>query len=230
MPGRFPPSISAIGGELDQLFWLITLIAAAWFVLLEGALLWSVWRYRRRDGVAARHLRGDSRRELAWLLVPAALVLVLDLAIDTASARLWRRMKIDLPPAELHVGVTARQFAWTIDYPGPDGRLGTADDFALDAELHVPAGRDVRVTLRSTDVLHSFFLPHARLKQDVVPGRAIDVWFNVTETGRFEVACAELCGFGHTTMKATMVVHTPEDFAVWLTTRGETAAGEPGDG
>ena len=223
MPGWFPPNVSTIGGDVDGLFWSITLVAGAWFLLLEGALLWFALRYRRRDGVAAQHVRGERRGELAWLLVPAVVVLGLDFAIDAASDRVWRRVKIDMPPGDLQLAVTARQFAWTIGYPGADGELGTPDDFALDGELHVPAGRDVRVILRSTDVLHSFFLPNARLKQDAVPGRAIDLWFNITEPGRYELACAELCGFGHTTMKAAVIVHTPEAFAAWMASRGAAA-------
>jgi cytochrome c oxidase subunit 2 len=174
-------------------------------------------------------VRGETRAELAWLLVPALLVLGLDFAIDAASERIWRRVKLDMPAGDLQLAVTAKQFAWTIGYPGADGKLGTSDDFALDAELHVPAGRDVRVVLRSNDVLHSFFLPNARLKQDAVPGRSIDVWFNLSQPGRYELACAELCGFGHTTMKGSLIVHTPEDFAAWMATHaGSAAAGARG--
>lgn len=155
----FPHNISTVGGEIDGLFGLITAIALAWFIVTQGVLLWCMIRYRRRPGARAQHVRGETRAELAWLLVPALLVLGLDFAIDAASERIWRRVKLDMPAGDLQLAVTAKQFAWTIGYPGADGKLGTSDDFALDAELHVPAGRDVRVVLRSNDVLHSFFLP-----------------------------------------------------------------------
>jgi cytochrome c oxidase subunit 2 len=224
MPGWFPRNISTVGGDVDALFGLVTVVAGVWFLLVEGALLWFVVRYRRRAGAPAQHVRGETRAELAWLLVPAVVILGLDFYIDAASERVWRRVKIDMPPGDVQLAVTAKQFAWTIAYPGADGALGTADDFSLDAELHVPAGKDVRIVLRSNDVLHSFFLPNARIKQDAVPGRAIDVWFNLTEPGTYEVACAELCGFGHTTMKATMTVHTPEDFAAWMASHAGAAA------
>ncbi|MEO8605172.1 MAG: cytochrome c oxidase subunit II [bacterium] len=227
----FPHNISAVGGEIDGLYALIAAIALAWFVVTQGVMLWFMIRYRRRPGVPAQHVRGETRAELAWLLVPAVIVLGLDFAIDAASDRLWRRVKLDLPAGDLQLAVTGKQFAWTIGYPGADGKRGTPDDFSLDAELHVPAGRDVRVELRSADVLHSFFLPNARLKQDAVPGRTIDVWFNVTEPGRYDLACAELCGFGHTTMKGSLIVHTPEDFAAWMASHagGAAAAASPGE-
>jgi cytochrome c oxidase subunit 2 len=82
--------------------------------------------------------------------------------------------------------------------------------------LHVPIGKDVRITLQSEDVLHSFFLPNVRLKQDVVPGRSIDVWFNATKTGTYELACAELCGFGHYTMRGALVVDTVDEYERWV--------------
>jgi cytochrome c oxidase subunit II len=116
----------------------------------------------------------------------------------------------------VHLDVTGKQFEWLVTYPGADGRLGTPDDFTLNSELRVPAGKNVQVTLRSQDVLHSFFLPNVRLKQDAVPGRSIDVWFNVGKTGNWELACAELCGLGHYTMRGTFIVDTPEDYDRWV--------------
>jgi cytochrome c oxidase subunit 2 len=111
--------------------------------------------------------------------------------------------------------VTAKQFNWEILYPGPDGKFGTEDDRLLDNELHVPVGKPVRVVLKSKDVLHSFFLPTLRLKQDIVPGRAIDAWFEAVKPGRYELPCAELCGFGHSGMKGWLHVHTPDDYEMW---------------
>lgn len=225
MHGWFPANIATFGADVDRLFYLIYYIVGAWFVVLQAALLWFIVRYRRRAHPTATHARGESRGELAWLLVPAALVLALDFSIDAASDTVWRAVKLDLPRGDLQLAVTAKQFAWTIDYPGRDGQLGTGDDFSLLSELHVPAGRDVRVTLRSSDVLHSFFLPNARLKQDAVPGRSIDLWFNLTTPGRYELACAELCGFGHYTMKGSLVVHAPADFEQWMAQQPPTGGG-----
>lgn len=219
----FPENISTFGEDLDGVFYLIYYVTAFWFVLTEGAILYFVLRYRRRQGQRARYVRGERLAELVWILVPAAIVLVLDLGIDAAGARVWDHVKTEIPPGEVQLEVTAKQFGWLIAYPGADGKLGTADDFKMDSEIHVPAGRDIRIRLKSEDVLHSFFLPNVRLKQDVVPGREIDVWFNATKTGTFDLACAELCGFGHYTMKGALIVHTAEDYDRWVAERAGAA-------
>jgi len=212
----FPENISTFGEDLDGVFYLIYYITAFWFVLTEGAILYFVLRYRRRAGQRARYVRGERLNELVWILVPAAVVLVLDLGIDAAGAKVWDHVKTDIPAGEVRLEVTAKQFGWQITYPGADGKLGTGDDFSMDSEIHVPAGRDIRIKLRSEDVLHSFFLPNVRLKQDIVPGREIDVWFNATKTGTFELACAELCGFGHYTMKGALIVHPADEYENWV--------------
>jgi cytochrome c oxidase subunit 2 len=212
----FPENISTYGADIDAVFFLIYYIVGFWFVLTLVAILYFVVRYRRRPGEPAVYVRGDRWRELSWILVPAAIVLVLDLGIDAAGARVWDTVKTHLPTGDLHLDVTAKQFEWLITYPGLDGKLGTADDFVVNSELHVPTGKDIRVTLRAQDVLHSFFLPNVRLKQDVVPGRAIDVWFNVIKPGTYELACAELCGLGHYAMRGQFIVHTPADYERWV--------------
>jgi cytochrome c oxidase subunit 2 len=215
MHAWFPENISTYGADLDGVFFLIYYIVGFWFVLSELAILYFLVRYRRQEGQKAEYVRGDRWRQLVWILAPAAVVMVLDLGIDAAGARVWEEVKTERPKADLHLNVTAKQFEWLITYPGADGQLGTDDDFKRDTELHVPTGKNVVVTLRSEDVVHSFFLPNVRLKQDVVPGRAIDVWFNVIKPGTYELACAELCGLGHYNMRGLLVVHTPEDFARW---------------
>ena len=117
-----------------------------------------------------------------------------------------------------------KQFEWNITYPGADGRLGTADDFVKRNQLHIPVNTKVRATLESEDVIHSFFLPNFRLKQDAVPGMRIPIWFDATKTGTWEIACAELCGLGHYRMKGTVTVHTAEEFNTWQAQQAATAA------
>jgi cytochrome c oxidase subunit 2 len=124
-----------------------------------------------------------------------------------------------MPETDIVVRAAGKQFNWEFTYPGPDGRFGTEDDLQLDNDLHVPVGKPVRVILTSKDVIHSFFLPHFRLKQDAMPGREIPVWFEATKTGEFEIPCAELCGFGHSGMKGLVYVHTPEDYQKWIKER-----------
>ncbi len=216
----FPENISTYGADLDAVYYLIFYIVGFWFVAAQAAIFYFCWRFRKKDGERALHIRGDRLSELAWILIPAAIVLVLDLAIDAAGARVWEEVKTTIPKGDVHLEVTAKQFEWLIRYPGADGKLGNGDDFTLDTELHVPADKDIRVTLRSEDVLHSFFLPNVRLKQDVVPGREIDVWFNVTKPGRFELACAELCGLGHYTMRGELIVHEADEYSAWARERG----------
>jgi cytochrome c oxidase subunit 2 len=179
-------------------------------------MLYFVIRYRRRPGAAARHVAGETATQAAWVLVPAFVVLLLDLAIDFAGGRVWATVKEEIPTSAAEVRVVAKQFNWEFAYPGPDGRFGTADDRALDNDLYVPVNTDIRARLESKDVLHSFFLPNVRLKQDVVPGRGIDVWFNVTKAGIYEIACAELCGFGHYTMRGRLVALAPAEYRAWV--------------
>ena len=217
----FPQNISTFGGDIDQVFTLIYRIVGVWFLAAEGMLIYFVLRYRRRPGRAAAYVRGDRWGQLAWVLVPAVVVLALDLSIDSVSAPAWARIKERLPATGMDVIVTAKQFNWRFTYPGPDGRLETPDDVTVDNELHVQAGENVRFALRSEDVLHSFFIPAVRLKQDIIPGRTIKGWFNVepahagTTSTTYELPCAELCGFGHYTMRGFLVVHTPDDWKKW---------------
>jgi len=211
----FPENISTFGGDIDSLFCLIFRVVGFWFLLTQGALVYFLIRYRRREGRGAIYSRGDRRSEMAWVLVPAAIVLLLDLGIDVRGGTVWARIKEQRPEATVHVAVTAKQFNWNFTYPGPDGTFGTPDDVTIENELHVPVDQNVELTLRASDVIHSFFIPNVRLKQDVLPGRSITAWFNATKPGRYEIACAELCGFGHYNMRGFLVVHGADDYRAW---------------
>jgi cytochrome c oxidase subunit 2 len=215
----FPEGVSTFAADIDGVFYLIYYIVGFWFVLTQVALLYFVFRYRRREGQRAVYATGETLRQVSWILVPAAIVLVLDLAIDHAGAGVWTKIKEQLPDTQSRVRILAKQFNWEITYPGPDGRFETDDDLTIANDLHVPVDTDIIARLASKDVLHSFFLPHARLKQDVVPGREIDVWFNMTKPGEYEIACAELCGFGHYTMRGRLIVHGPEEYRAWVAER-----------
>jgi cytochrome c oxidase subunit 2 len=212
----FPENVSTFGGDIDSLFYLILYITGAWFVLTEGLIVLLLIRYRRRKGQRASYVHGNSLRQAAWILVPCVIVLLLDLWIDIRGAEVWARVKTTMPQSELQIQIAAKQFNWEILYPGPDGKLGTADDLQMENELHVPVGKVVRVVLTSKDVLHSFFLPNLRLNQDIVPGRKIDAWFQATKPGKFEIPCAELCGFGHTGMKGWLFIHSAESYSQWV--------------
>jgi cytochrome c oxidase subunit 2 len=210
-----PENVSTYGGEIDAIIALIYYVTLAWFFLTLGAFALFLVLYRRQEGRRATYIQGDRLREAAWILVPLVIVVVLDLWIDFRGAPVWAKVKGQAPPAELTVQVMAKQFNWEILYPGPDGKFGTADDREFENELHVPANKVVRVVLKSKDVIHSFFLPNLRLKQDIVPGRAIEAWFEATKPGKYEIPCAELCGFGHSGMNGWLYVHSPEEYRAW---------------
>lgn len=215
MPDTLPQSISTFGGDIDHVIRFIWWFCVVWLVAAEGFVLYALVRFRRRDGVRAAWLPADTMRANAWVLVPAALVLVCDVFIEKESAEAWAKVKLDLPPADVLVRITGRQFAWTFTYAGEDGLLGTSDDFESPGELHVPVGRVVRFQLEAADVVHSFWVPSMRLKQDAVPGRSIPGWFSATTEGTYTIACAELCGAAHSYMKSSLVVDSPEKYRDW---------------
>ena len=114
------------------------------------------------------------------------------------------------------VEVKGRQFEWRMRYAGKDRVIGTQDDIFTVNELHLPVGEEAVIAIKSEDVLHSFFLPNARVKQDLVPGMKQFVWFRPLKTGVFDIVCAELCGWGHYKMKGRMTVESRSDFDAWL--------------
>ena len=214
--GWLPENVSTYGADVDAVIALIWYNTVVWFVLTFGAIGFCLVRYRRRAGRPAAYVRGERLGEAMWVLVPVAVVLVIDLWLDFSGAPVWAKVKIERPQTDLTIQVTGKQFAWEVVYPGPDGKFGTADDRQLLDEVHVPAGKPVRIVLKAKDVIHSFFLPNFRLKQDMVPGRAIEGWFEATKPGKYELPCAELCGFGHSGMKGWLYVHTPAEYAAWV--------------
>jgi cytochrome c oxidase subunit II len=216
-----PENVSTFGRDIDWLFHLIYWITGITFVLVAATLIAFLVIYRDRPGRTARYTHGSTPLEIAWTIVPALILVVLTLL----SVPAWSRIKMSMPPTDFVVGVTAKQFNWQVAYPGPDGKLGTEDDKGFLDEMHVPVNKVVHVVLRSQDVIHSFFVPQFRIKQDAVPGRSINAWFEVTRPGKYEWPCAELCGFGHSGMRGWIYVHTPEDYAKWA---AENLGGEGG--
>ena len=213
----FPTNASSYGGEIDRLFLIILYITGVVFVLVEAVLLWFLFRYRRREGHKAAYVEGSTKAEIVWTTIPAIIVICL----GVFSQPLWSRIKEpeNIPAGAITYGVTAKQFEWHIRYPGPDGKLDTDDDFEKRNELHVVVNTNVSVRLRSEDVIHSFFIPNFRLKQDAVPGLTILAWFRATRTGEFELGCAELCGLGHYRMRARVIVQTQDEFDRWQATQ-----------
>jgi len=222
----FPESVSTFGGDVDHVIWVIFYVVGFFFVVAEALLIYFAIRYRRTQGNAqANYNRGDTPRQAAWILAPALVVFCFDLGIDASSHHAWELVKGRPPASQVEVKVTAKQFNWNFTYPDAAGKLDSNDNVTLENELHVPVAKVVRLTLESEDVIHSFWVPNLRLKQDVVPGRTIVAWFEATKPGRYEIACSELCGFGHYSMRGEVIVHTPDDYAKWRAEKVENKNG-----
>lgn len=225
----FPRDISSDGPAIDHLFMLILWLSAIVFVLTEGLLFWFMWRY---DGHTnpdpVKFVHGSHVMEVAWTIVPAIILLFLSFYQMNA----WAAAKMDKPTIPPTVEVTGRQFEWRLRYPGADGKLGTADDIHAVNDLHIPVNEEILIDLKTSDVIHSFFLPNLRIKQDAVPGMKIPVWFLAKQTGHYDLLCTELCGWGHYKMKGRLTVESRADFDRWLAATYQnqiaTQPGQPG--
>jgi cytochrome c oxidase subunit 2 len=207
-----PEDVSTFGHEIDSLFYLIYYITGVAFILVTVLMVVFVVMYRERnDGRRATYSHGNTTLEIIWTVIPAAIFITLSFM----SVNTWAKIKRHAPESDFEIAVAAKQFNWEVSYAGADGKLGTDDDVKFDNDIHVPVNKAVRVQLSSKDVIHSFFLPNLRLKQDAVPGRTILVWFEAVKPGKYELPCAELCGFGHSGMKGWLYVHTPEEYKKW---------------
>ena len=213
MQWGFPESVSTFGDRIDATYGAIFVAVAIMFVIVEVALVFFVIRYRHKEGRRADPVHGNTRIEIVWTVVPFLGVMF----IAITSINVWLDLKHPdrIPADALELAVAAKQFEWNVTYPGVDGQLGTGDDFVRRNQLHLPVGRPVRVLLTAEDVIHSFFLPHFRVKQDAVPGMEIPVWFEATTPGEYVLGCAELCGLGHYRMQGSVTVHSAAEFDAW---------------
>lgn len=224
-----PVSVTREGVPIQQLFDVILAILLVAFVLVHGLLGYFVIRYRTRGDRPAAYFPHHTGLELTYTLIPAAVLV----ALSVAGMSLWTR--VHTPPAgdPFVVEVRAEQFSWSARYPGPDGRLGRVDNrvarpFNVDpkdpagrdditsSQIYLVVGRPNRILLRTRDVQHSFWVPAFRLKKDFVPGATTELWLTPTQTGEFDLACAELCGVGHYTMAGKVRVVTQEEFDRWM--------------
>lgn len=226
----FPENISTDGTLIDAQFTRTFVVVGLAFIIVQLALGYAVWRFRRRDGRRAAHLQGSHRLEAAWTLFTAAVFVTLALMGQSVWSRLQmiRAAASPAKPEAVRVNLVAQQFQFNFHYAGRDGLFGqTAPEFYNDAlgnyvgldpgdgagkddlqlpALVVPEGRDVELTMRSRDVIHNFFVPAMRIKQDIVPGMTIRVHFTANRPGKYEIPCAELCGSGHYKMKSWLIV------------------------
>ncbi len=236
-----PPDVSVHGHEIDRLinvlhlFGFITLVG--WTAFMGFCLV----RYRQRPGRGATYKPRIKPVHIYFVVFIAVFELILDIGFSNpvlATAKQKLPTEKDRP---IHVRVMAEQFAWNFRYAGPDGRFGrvgpqhvdqvmnpfgvdpddpNGEDDIVSGELHAAVGRPVLCQLSSKDVIHSFSIPVMRVKQDVIPGMRIPMWFEAASPGTYEIACAQLCGNNHYTMKALLVIHDSEQaYEEWLASK-----------
>ena len=234
---NLPIIASAHGHEVDMVIYLVHLLmfllAIGWGIYFVVAL----WRFRKKNHPVANHKGVESHFSsvIEVMVVVAEVVLLVGFSIP-----FWAKQVNAFPQRKdiVEVRVVAEQFAWNVHYPGLDGIFGRTDlkffnkqsnplgldpkdpngkdDVTTINQLHLPIGHPAIIYLTSRDVIHSFSLPVMRVKQDVIPGMSIPTWFTPTKTGKFEIACAQLCGLGHYRMKGYLTIHTREEFEQWL--------------
>ena len=181
-------------------FWVVVI-----FVLVEGALIWTVVRFRSRPGTPdPKPVHGNTTLEIAWTIAPALILAFV--AVPTVLTIFKTQSKA--PAGALEIKVIGHQWWWEFQYP----EFG----FNTASEMHVPVGRPISLTLETADVLHSFWFPAMGGKRDVVPARTNHMWFTADSLGEFPGQCAELCGTSHANMRAKLYVHPPEDFQAWV--------------
>jgi cytochrome c oxidase subunit II len=197
-----PPQGSTVAPQVDRLFWELTGITAFFTALIAMLLLRFAIKYRRRSEEPPPPVAGSLRLELAWTVIPLVIVLYLFYRSTTVFFTM-----ITPPDNAMEVFVVGRQWMWKIQHAGGQREINS---------LHVPVGQPVRLTMISQDVIHSFFVPAFRIKQDVLPGRYTTMWFEPTRVGRFHLFCSEYCGTNHSTMIGTVEVMEPQRFQEWL--------------
>ncbi len=191
-------------GQVDALFLFIAGISLFFFLLVEGLLIFFAIRYRRRKGAGAVEtpdIRGNLFLETVWIVIPSIVVL----AFFYYGFIVFRDIRAPVPGAtDIHV--VGRQ--WLFEFRYPDGSSSIN-------ELRLPVGRPVKLILSSDDVIHSFYIPSYRLKQDMVPGQYTTLYLHPDKAGTYEILCAEYCGVGHSVMRASMIVMEPDAYARW---------------
>jgi cytochrome c oxidase subunit 2 len=230
-PWWWPSEVSTFGDDIDSLFRQVSAMILVFFVLTEGLLVWFVFKYAKKTPGKAVFTHGNHKLEMLWTGIPAALLVFIALTQMSTFADI--KFVGSMKGVPTFADVFASQFDWRFRYPGKDGRLGTVDDIESPFEFVVPVGEKIVFNLRSRDVLHAFFVPKLRLKQDAVPGMTIPVWFQVEQekfdrekknaAGELEMdlICAELCGWGHYKMAGRLRVLTREAYDRWLEEKTE---------
>lgn len=236
-----PHGASTAAPWIDHQFAVTYFLMGIVFVAAQLSLGYLVWKYRDRPSAGkVDYSHGNTKLELIW----TALTAILFVGLNLMGSHVWAAERFAPAQADsVPVEVTGMQFAWYFRYAGADGKFGATDpklmdpsagneaaigldtndpaskDDVITGTMYLPVNRQVDLTLRAVDVIHSFFVPSMRFKQDAVPGLAIHMHFTPTEIGKYEIACAELCGLGHYKMHGMLNVVSQADYDAWLAAR-----------
>ncbi|NGP77138.1 cytochrome c oxidase subunit II [Balneolaceae bacterium YR4-1] len=198
-----PPAKSTVASEVDALFWFVHLSSLVLTIGILVALAYFLYKYRRKsENDVTPVITHNNKLEVTWSVIP----LIITLVVFGWGFQTYVTMTT--PPDDAYeINVTAQKWLWNFTYE--NGARSTG-------ELHVPADRPVKLIMSSNDVIHSFFVPDYRIKQDVVPGRYTETWFRVPEAGESIIFCTEYCGTGHSDMYGKVIVHEQGEFENWL--------------
>lgn len=198
-----PEAASSFAGRVDNVIWFVTLVSAFFFILISSLLVLYAVKYRRKseDQVTPQYTSHHTL-EVVWTVIPSIIVLF----IFVYGLVVYDEMRLP-PPDSIEIGVTGQQWLWKYSYD--NGKTSVND-------LYVPVNRPVKLVMGSDDVLHSFFVPAFRVKQDLVPGLYTYLWFKAIKEGEFDIFCAEYCGTSHSAMLGKVVVLSAEDYEQWM--------------
>jgi cytochrome c oxidase subunit 2 len=198
----FPEQASQVAGQVDAFYLFLVLITTFFSLLIAVLILFFIVKYRQSPDRKAVQIHGSTLLEIIWTVIPLGITMV----IFVWGAVLYYHIQ-NPPNNSLEIYGVAKQWMWKFQHPGGQREINS---------LHVPTGRPVKVTLISQDVIHDFFVPAFRVKQDVLPNRYVVSWFTPTKPGTYHLFCSQYCGTNHSAMIGEVVVMQPEDYAEWL--------------
>jgi cytochrome c oxidase subunit 2 len=196
-----PEQASTFAPNVDLLFYALTAFVALFTVGVTVVLIGLGIKFRQEPGRKSVHVE-NMKLELLWSAIPAVIALV----IFAWGAILYYDYR-NIPENTLDITVIGKQWMWKIQHPNGKREIN---------ELHVPKGKPVKITMTSQDVIHDFYIPAFRVKQDALPAKYTDMWFEATKVGTFPIFCAEYCGTDHSTMGGTVTVMEPDEYQEWL--------------
>ncbi len=206
----WPAKASTMAGNVDALFVFLVVLSTLVSVAIFTMILVFAVRFRKRRGVPAEQIEGSTPLELTWSIVPLGIFMM----IFTWGAVIYFQERTP-PQGATEVYVVAKQWMWKLQHQEGQREIN---------ELHIPVGQDVKIIMTSQDVIHSFYVPAFRIKQDVLPGRYTTAWFHATKPGTYHLFCAEYCGTQHSGMIGQVVVMEPAQYESWLSGGGASGS------